>query len=1066
MDEVANTDQTFNPVVMPLDRKVATNDGSNKVSNNFNAATSPPSMMGAMGSIMGSGFAGNMNGAVGNPMSSAFVGPMKNNMMNSVGTPRTSSLNSMCNVLGKGNMNKSGSNSSSTNMRPMKGSPSNDPSILANNLVNTVVNTVVNTMSNGNHGVGNLANSPVMNGSNKPPTKGSAQSGTGEVIKKKVGRPKGTTSANKGIKKEEKVSTSSSGYPGVSWNKRMCAWLAFFYDGASRRSRTFHPKHFNMDKEKARLSAVEFMKSLENNGRKKSTKNKTGKGKTKQLNEEMVPRMLSNDIANNLNNRAAPNGTPIPMQFMPMNRGFYMQNMNRNFNLTGMSPNDRNSMNNAYNSLSNSSNLGGMAQGMQDPSGMYLHNGGGPPNMFGGNMHMLSSVKSNVNGTGCATGNSHNACNNGGSNGGGPGGNGNNMLYLNDLMFHSNLMQGGVGGGAGNGVSEFLKMEENLGLHNKDVEHLMNALFRQNYNMNMGMPHMDKHTYLHSSNGKNNGTGPGGMKASSNSANGVNNPIGNSNLANSNTAANSINGNASQGAHLYLPNHGAGDMFENANDSSNGVSMASMTMNSMANMLNLPNMGNLPNYYDYNFDPYRGNISPHVIDMMHRLNKDMKDDCKNGAGVGIAGVDGRIDDMNELNFCSTDNASWINQLKHSQNNLCNNLNSNPCDLCDTSSASPEPNMAKKMHMGNRKKAANNNVLSMSNTKSEMVDPGATSTSHHVNGDGSSAGANGGDNTNGNSGSANFEMNGTNAPCDCAPHLRNQKKHYCMYYNRANSNATNDDSYNFMAPWNGSGNPNSSNNRMNGLDNNNNENSIDSSHLAGNGSSNNNALNMGHPNSSNSSSVVLGMSTNNNQINSLAQNATHMAGNVEMNPKQSSPHSPAPFSGAPNIQDMQKQLHFQTQSGMGASAQDLHNALQMAKQTNNFAQKGLVNSNSNGGGTNNNVSGGSSNIGGLNNSISPTSNGTSAHKKRGQQDSRKAALLPPHAAAPLTEAGSSHGMNTQPAQNGKKNGMNVNLSEHNNLCSKLNSIINFEWFSSDTKAHQNKNKQSTFENGET
>ncbi|CAA9989477.1 transcription factor with AP2 domain(s), putative [Plasmodium knowlesi strain H] len=1094
MDEVVNADQTFNPAVMPMDGKVATNDSSNKVNNNLNSVT-PPTMLGSMGSTMVSGFIGNMNGSIGNPMDSLVVGPMNHNIMNAMSSGRTNTLNNMSNVVGRGNRNKSGSNNNGTKMGPMKSSPSNDPNILANNLVNTVVNTVVDTMSNSNHSVGNLGISAMSNVSNNT-TKGSTQPVTGQVIKKKVGRPKGTTSANKVIKKEEKVSTSSSGYPGVSWNKRMCAWLAFFYDGASRRSRTFHPKHFNMDKEKARLSAVEFMKSLENNGRKKSTKNKTGRSKAKQLNEEMIRGMMSNDMASTLNNRA-PNGTPIPIHLMPLNRGFYMQNMNRNFNLPGMPPSERSSMNNTYNSLGNTSNLGGMAQRMQDAGGIYIHNGGAPAHtMFGGNMHMLGSVKSNanVNGTGCTSSN-NNGCSSGGNNGVGNG-SGNNMLYLNELMFHSNLIQGGVAGGAGNGnggnpsaggnvnfvdrnmssnnaASDLLKMEENLGLHNKDMQTLMNTLFRQNYNMNMSMANIDKHQYLHTS-GKNNGTGQSGMKTSSNTTNGINNnnngvnPIGGTNLPNSNSAANSMNSNSSQGPHLYLSNHGPGDVFENGNDSNNGVSMPNITMN---NMVNLNNIGNLPNYYDYNFDPYGGNISPHLIDMVHRLNNDMKDDGKSGGVAAADGTDGRSDDVNELIFSTTDNATWINQLKHSQNNLCNNLNNNPCDLCDTSSASPEPNMAKKMDLGNRKKTINS-MVSMSNRKSEMVDAGATSSAHHVNGDGNggdNAGGNVGGSSSGNNGSANFDVN-SNLPCECAPHLRNQKKHFCMYYPASNSNGTNDDNYSFMPPWNGNNNPNSSNNRMNNLDSNN-EKSIDSSsHLGGTGSSNTNSINMGTPNS-----VVLCISTNNNQINSLAQNATHLAGNIEMNPKQGS-HSSSAFSGTPNLQDIQKQLHFQAQSGIGTSAPDLHNALQMTKQTNNFAQKVLTNNNSNGG-TNNNVSG-ASNIGGSN-SISPTANGTSAHKKRGPKDNRKNLLPATATVAPSTEvsvvgptggvtaaAAPSHAMNTQSAQNGKNNGLNLNFVDHNNICNKLNSFINFEWLSSDTKTHPNRNNQGTFENEDT
>eukprot|EP00921_Rhytidocystis_pertsovi_P023428 GHVQ01037475.1.p1 GENE.GHVQ01037475.1~~GHVQ01037475.1.p1 ORF type:complete len:666 (-),score=54.93 GHVQ01037475.1:232-2229(-) len=60
---------------------------------------------------------------------------------------------------------------------------------------------------------------------------------------------------------------SSSGYPGVSWNKRMRAWLAFFYDGSTRRSRTFSPKNMGGDVEAARLAAIAFMRSVEGNKR-------------------------------------------------------------------------------------------------------------------------------------------------------------------------------------------------------------------------------------------------------------------------------------------------------------------------------------------------------------------------------------------------------------------------------------------------------------------------------------------------------------------------------------------------------------------------------------------------------------------------------------------------------------------------------------------------------------------------------------------------------------------------------------------------------------------------------
>lgn len=57
---------------------------------------------------------------------------------------------------------------------------------------------------------------------------------------------------------------NSSGYPGVSWNKRMQAWLAFYYDGTTRRSRTFSPKSLGGDTEGARIAAIAFRKSVEN----------------------------------------------------------------------------------------------------------------------------------------------------------------------------------------------------------------------------------------------------------------------------------------------------------------------------------------------------------------------------------------------------------------------------------------------------------------------------------------------------------------------------------------------------------------------------------------------------------------------------------------------------------------------------------------------------------------------------------------------------------------------------------------------------------------------------------
>jgi hypothetical protein len=49
-----------------------------------------------------------------------------------------------------------------------------------------------------------------------------------------------------------------SGYRGVSWNRRMKAWLAFWSEGKNRRSKTFNAKVMGFDK--ARASAIDFLK--------------------------------------------------------------------------------------------------------------------------------------------------------------------------------------------------------------------------------------------------------------------------------------------------------------------------------------------------------------------------------------------------------------------------------------------------------------------------------------------------------------------------------------------------------------------------------------------------------------------------------------------------------------------------------------------------------------------------------------------------------------------------------------------------------------------------------------
>lgn len=49
-----------------------------------------------------------------------------------------------------------------------------------------------------------------------------------------------------------------SGYRGVSWNRRMKAWLAFWSEGKNRRSKTFNAKVMGF--EKARSAAIDFLK--------------------------------------------------------------------------------------------------------------------------------------------------------------------------------------------------------------------------------------------------------------------------------------------------------------------------------------------------------------------------------------------------------------------------------------------------------------------------------------------------------------------------------------------------------------------------------------------------------------------------------------------------------------------------------------------------------------------------------------------------------------------------------------------------------------------------------------
>jgi len=53
------------------------------------------------------------------------------------------------------------------------------------------------------------------------------------------------------------LSQYRSGCRGVSWNRRMKAWLAFWMDGKTRRSKTFSSKVYGF--EEARLAAIDFL---------------------------------------------------------------------------------------------------------------------------------------------------------------------------------------------------------------------------------------------------------------------------------------------------------------------------------------------------------------------------------------------------------------------------------------------------------------------------------------------------------------------------------------------------------------------------------------------------------------------------------------------------------------------------------------------------------------------------------------------------------------------------------------------------------------------------------------
>ncbi|ORM41419.1 uncharacterized protein BXIN_2578 [Babesia sp. Xinjiang] len=100
------------------------------------------------------------------------------------------------------------------------------------------------------------------------PESSSASASVSPVAKNANGKPYRTTRRKMPMPPPPRATpSSSSGYPGVSWNKRMGAWLSFYYDADTRRSRTFHPKYYDFDVEKAKQAAIEFMKSIEKHPR-------------------------------------------------------------------------------------------------------------------------------------------------------------------------------------------------------------------------------------------------------------------------------------------------------------------------------------------------------------------------------------------------------------------------------------------------------------------------------------------------------------------------------------------------------------------------------------------------------------------------------------------------------------------------------------------------------------------------------------------------------------------------------------------------------------------------------
>ncbi|GBE61800.1 transcription factor with AP2 domain-containing protein [Babesia ovata] len=142
--------------------------------------------------------------------------------------------------------------------------------------------------------------------------------------------------------------SSSSGYPGVSWNKRMGAWLSFYYDADTRRSRTFHPKYYDFDVEKAKQAAIEFMKSIEKHPRCSLRKSRRDAKNAAFLNGgynfdpqylDIPGRTRKRAAVHPINNseyktRSSKNQMNMPANQNTMSEMYDMESLKRNFQMT------------------------------------------------------------------------------------------------------------------------------------------------------------------------------------------------------------------------------------------------------------------------------------------------------------------------------------------------------------------------------------------------------------------------------------------------------------------------------------------------------------------------------------------------------------------------------------------------------------------------------------------------------------------------------------------------------------------------------------------------------------